>query len=157
VEWQGAHSRAHENRSFELVGRYVNDAVKPGTPVLTTDEQFNFLAARPPSRNATGYLVDSYGHMIFLGLQLNTRDWGDLIQTALKGHHSDDVYAVLHLPPAQLDMLDRARNVPLIVIHEKGVPRFTQAALAEIARLGTIVEQQRNYTIYRVTSPGASK
>ena len=95
--------------------------------------------------------------MIYLALQLGQRDWGDLIQSALHGTHSNDAYAVMHLPPAQADMLDRAMHAPLVVIHEKGVPRFTQAALAAIARNSKIVEQQRNYTIYRVTNPGASK
>ena len=61
VEWKGVNTR-HEDRIFEIVGRYVNDAVPPGTPVLTTDEQFNFLAARPPSRNATGCNGRASGH-----------------------------------------------------------------------------------------------
>ena len=65
----------HQDRIFVLVSRYVSDAVPPGASVLATDEQFNFLAARPPSHTATGYLVDSYGHLIALGLGLNTRSW----------------------------------------------------------------------------------
>lgn len=156
VEWNGNRDR-HEDRIFEIVGRYVSDAVKPGTPVLTTDEQFNFLAARPPSHSSTGYLIDSYGHMIFLGLGLDKRDWGDLIQSSLKGIHSNDAYAVMHSPAAQQDILNRAVNVPLIVIHQKGEVRMTQDTLAAIRAMSTVAEQQTRYTIYRVTTPGLSQ
>jgi hypothetical protein len=107
TEWAGVTTR-RENRKFELVARYVNDAVPPGTAVLTTDEQFNFLAARPPSRNATGYLVDSYGHLIYLGLGLNNRSWGDLWGDVFGGKRSNDVYSALWKPAAQEDLLDRA-------------------------------------------------
>ncbi|MEO6458575.1 MAG: hypothetical protein ABIO92_09960, partial [Chloroflexia bacterium] len=117
VQWQGvAEEHGNHDRVFEIVGRYVSDAVAPGTPVLTTDEQFNFLAARPPSRNSTGYLIDSYGHMISLGLGLGTRDWGDLWGAALRGEHSKDVYAVIQRSSPQADMVERASMTGLIVI-----------------------------------------
>jgi hypothetical protein len=148
VEWNGANSR-HEDRIFEIVGRYVSDAVPPGAPVLSTDEQFDFLAARPPSRNATGYLVDSYGHMIFHGLGLDARDWGDLLGASLRGDHSNDVYAVIHLPAAQADFLDRASKAQLIVIHQKGLPRLTQQTIATIEQQYQVVVREPRYTIYR--------
>ncbi len=148
TEWSGVTSLL-ENRKFELVGRYINDAVQPGTAVLTTDEQFNFLAARPPSRNATGYLVDSYGHLIYLGLGLNNRDWGDLWSDVFGGKRSNDVYSALWKPAAQADLLDRASNSPLIVIHDTGEARFTAATLAAIRAQVKVVEQQKAYTIYR--------
>ena len=111
MQWGGLTSR-HEDRIFEIVGRYISDAVPPGTPVLTTDEQFNILAARPPSHSATGYLVDSYGHMIFHGLGIDTASWGDLISDALRGKHSNDAYAVMHLPAAQADILSVPARPP---------------------------------------------
>jgi hypothetical protein len=153
VQWTRVNSR-HENRVFEIVARYVTDAVPPGAPVLTTDEQFNFLAARPPSRNGTGYLVDSYGHMIYLGLGLDTRDLGDLFGAALRGDHGgNDAYAVLQRPAAQADFLNRAVQAPLIVIHDKGFPRLTPATLQAIETRSTVAEQQAKYTIYRVKEP----
>ena len=82
----------------------------PGTAVLTTDEQFNFLAARPPSRNATGYLVDSYGHLIYLGLGLNNRQWGALGGDVFRGKRSNDVYSARCQPAAPGDLLSRAPN-----------------------------------------------
>jgi hypothetical protein len=148
VQWSGVTSR-REYRIFEIVARYVNDAVPPGTTVLSTDEQFNFLAARPPSRNATGYLIDSYGHMIYLGLGLNTRDWGDLWGDVFGGKRSDDAYAAMQRPAPQADFLDRATNAPLLVIHNKGFARLTDGTLAAIEAQVRIVEEQRDYTIYR--------
>jgi hypothetical protein len=156
VEWNGITKR-HEDRIFEIVARYVNDAVPPGTPVLSTDEQFNFLAARPPSRTGTGYLVDSYGHMIFLGLQLDSRSWSDLWSAALSGEHSNDVYAVMQRPTAQADFLMRASRVSLIVIHQKGVPRLTHQTLAAIEAESTVRERQARYTIYQLKAQGLGK
>ncbi len=150
VQWQGvAGEHGDHDRIFEIVGRYVSDAIPPGTPVLTTDEQFNFLAARPPSRNSTGYLIDSYGHMIALGLGLGTRDWSDLWAAALRGEHSDDVYAVIQRSTAQADMLDRASKVKLIVVHDKGFSRLTQGTVEAIEKLRPVAEEESRYTIYR--------
>ncbi len=151
VEWNGANSR-HEDRIFEIVGRYVSDAVPPGTEVLTTDEQFNFLAARPPSRNATGYLIDSYGHMISLGLGLNTRDWGDLLRASLGGEHGNDAYAVMESTAPQADFLDRAAGASLIVLHQKGLPRLTQATIAAIDAKNKAAVREPRYVIYRGAS-----
>ena len=154
VQWQGvADEHGNHDRVFEIVGRYVSDAVPPGTPVLTTDEQFNFLAARPPSRNSTGYLIDSYGHMISLGLGLGTRDWGDLWAAALRGEHSNDVYAVIERSAPQADMLDRASMTELIIIHDKGFSRLTPQTIEAIERTRPVAEQQSRYTIYRA-APG---
>jgi hypothetical protein len=156
VQWHGMNTRLCpqcEDRIFEIVGRYVNNAVPPGTPVLSTDEQFNFLAARPPSRNATGYLIDSYGHMIYLGLGLDRRGWGDLWGAVLSGEHSTDVYAVIQHPEPQADFLDRAGGVPLIVVHDKGFARLTDATLAALEARNTVVERQARYVIFRKAGP----
>jgi hypothetical protein len=153
LQWSGLVTRQcpHcEDPKFVVVGRYINDAVPPGTPVLSTDEQFNILAARPPSRNSTGYLIDSYGHMIYLGLNMGNRDWGDLISTSLRGEHGNDAYAVMHLPAAQADFLDRARQAAMIVVHDHGFARLTDETVAALANIARIDQQQApSYTIYR--------
>jgi hypothetical protein len=156
VQWTGVVTR-QEERIFAVVGRYVNDAVPPGTPVLTTDEQFNLLAARPPSHNSTGYLVDSYGHMISLGIGLNTRDLGDLWSAIVSGRRNElatpgerpDVYGVMYRPAPQADFLDRVLQVPLVVLHATGRNRLTEETQAEIARRKQLVVEQSNYWIYR--------
>lgn len=167
AQWSGI-VRPAPDRIFELVGKYVNNAVPPGAPVLSTDEQFNFLAARPPSRNATGYLVDSYGHMISLGIGLNTRDWGDLWSSVLRGDRGvpawastqgvdpeaekqhATVYGAMLRPEAQADFLDRASRVPLVVLHSTGFNRLTTATQKAIAAQSKLVEQKARYSIYRV-------
>jgi len=155
VQWQGvAGEHGDHDRIFEIVGRYMSDASPSSRQVLTTDEQFNFLAARPPSRNSTGYLIDSYGHMISLGLGLGTRDWGDLWGASLRGEHRDDVYAVIAQAAPQADMLDRASLVELIVVHDKGFSRLTPETIEAIKRTRPVVEEQARYTIYREV-PGA--
>lgn len=157
IQWTGMTTRQcpHcEDPIFEIVSRYVTDAVPPGSPVLSSDEQFNILAARPPSHSpTTGYLIDSYGHMISLGLNLDTRDWGDLISSALHGDHGNDPYKVMQSARPQADFLERAALAPLIVIHERGFVRLSPDTQAKIDATYKVAEQQSRYTIYRGTAP----
>jgi hypothetical protein len=139
--WQGFTTPAPDS-IFATVARYANDAVPPGAAVLATDEQFDFLASRPPSHTSTGYLIDSYGHLIFLGLGLDTRSWDDLIAAALHGTHSDDPYQVMWAPRAQADFLARAQQAALIVLHERGFPRLRAATLAAVQADSTLREKK---------------
>lgn len=157
IQWTGMTTRKcpHcEDPIFGIVSRYVTDAVPPGSAVLSSDEQFNILAARPPSHSpTTGYLIDSYGFMISLGLNLDTRDWGDLISSALHGDHGNDPYAVMQSARPQADFLERAAIAPLIVIHERGFVRLSPVTQAAIDATYKVAEQQSRYTIYRGTAP----
>jgi hypothetical protein len=153
VQWTGTTTRDCPHcvdPLFEVVGRYANNAVPPGTPVLSTDEQFNLQAARPPSRNATGYLVDSYGHMIYLGLDLGARDWSDLAGAALRGQHGgNDPYAVMHRPAPQADFVDRAAAAALVVVHDRGEARLTADTLHTVGQIASPEISEPRYTIYR--------
>ncbi len=144
--WQGLTLR-YDDPIFTIVGRFAGDAVPPGTPVLTSDEQFNFMAARPPSHSATGYLIDSYGHMIALGLDLANRSWADLLTAALHGAHSDDAYAVMRRPAPQADFLARARRAALIVVHDRGKARLTPETYSTTLTLGALRDRQLRYII----------
>jgi hypothetical protein len=139
--WQGFTTPAPDS-IFATVARYANDAVPPGAAVLATDEQFDFLASRPPSHTSTGYLIDSYGHLIFLGLGLDNRSWDDLIAAALHGTHSDDPYQVMWAPRAQADFLARAQLAALVVLHERGFPRLRADTLAAVLADGTLREKK---------------
>jgi hypothetical protein len=139
--WQGFTTPAPDP-IFATVARYANDAVPPGAAVLATDEQFDFLASRPPSHTSTGYLIDSYGHLIFLGLGLDTRSWDDLIQAAIHGTHSDDPYRVMWAPRAQADFLARAQQAALVVLHERGFPRLRADTLAAVLADGALREKK---------------
>ena len=144
--WQGLSTR-YDDPIFAIVGRFANDAVPPGAPVLASDEQFNFLAARPPSHTAGGYLIDSYGHMIALGLDLPNRSWGDLLDAALHGQHSDDAYAVMRRPAPQADFLARARQAALVIVHDRGKARLLPATYTATLALGPIRDTQPRYVI----------
>lgn len=154
VQWRGA-TRGNADPIFAVVARYVNNAVPPGAEVLTTDEQFNFLASRPPSSGPTGYLVDSYGQLIYLGLGLHTRDLGDLVSSALRGENGgDNPDPIMQRAVPQADLLQRALAARMVVIHDKGERRFTPATLRSIEDGTQVAERQRRYTIYRSSNPG---
>jgi hypothetical protein len=151
-QW-GTTTSPHPDPMFRDVAKYVSDAVPPGTSVLTLDDQFNFLAARPPSYlPSTGYLVDSYGHMIYLGLNIGNRSISDLIGGIFHDPHSNDPYAAAMWQDApQADMLQRIAAAPLIVTHDVGEARLrkdTLAKLAQMARLQPDASTSR-YSIYR--------
>jgi hypothetical protein len=155
ASWLGFTTR-HEDRIFAIVSRYVSDAVPPGAEVLATDEQFNLLAARPPSHNATGYLLDSYGHLIYLGLGLGVMDWGELAGAVREGPRLDDPDPIMHRPAPQQDLLDRARRAAMIVVHyNQGARRLTPETMRQLEALGTgcpqqQIERQARYLIIRV-------
>jgi hypothetical protein len=144
--WQGDQT-GYEDHIFAIVGRYAGDAVPPDAAVLATDEQFNFLAARAPSHTATGYLIDSYGHMISLGLDLPHRSFADLLDATLHGQHSDDAYAIMRRPAPQADFLDRARQAALVVVHDRGVARLLPDTYNAILQTGVVRDRQPRYII----------
>jgi hypothetical protein len=94
-------------------------------------------------------MVDSYGHMLYLGLDLDKRDWGDLIGAALRGEHGDDPYAVMQSPRPQADFLDRASLASMIVVHDRGLARLADSTVRAIEAIYTIAESQPRYSIYR--------
>ncbi|PZS00089.1 MAG: hypothetical protein DLM69_06785, partial [Candidatus Chloroheliales bacterium] len=150
-QW-GTTTQPHPNPMFRDVAKYITDAVPPGTNVLTLDDQFNFLAARPPSYlPTTGYLVDSYGHMIYLGLGIGKRSIPDLLGGVLHDPRSNDVYATIWRDVPQSDMLQRIAAVPLIVTHDVGEGRLRQDTLAKLGQMATRQPDASTsrYTIYR--------
>ena len=85
--------------------------------------------------------------MIFLGLGLGERSWGELLTDVARGAHSDDAYAVMCAPPPQADFLARARQAALIVIHERGATRLLPQTVTAIRALGAVREEQPRYVI----------
>ena len=157
---------------YAVVGRRDPDADRKGTRfagglgdflvhwfmwvIAPAEGLFLRMGATPDVFNFAGLLFGALSG-IFLGLGLNTRDWGDLVGASLRGEHSNDAYAIMQRPAPQADILDRAMNAPLIVLHQKGLARLTQSTIATIEAHSQVSERQARYTIYRSTKPGASK
>ncbi len=151
VQWR-AFTTARPDPMFRDVAKYINDAVPPNTSVFTLDDQFNFLAARPPSYlPATGYVVDSYGHMIYLGLHIGQRSIADLIGGVLHDPRSDDPYATMWQDAPQQDMRQRMQLSPLIVIHAGGEGRLRKDTLEQLTQMAKVQPDASTsrYTIYR--------
>ncbi len=143
----------YDDPIFAIVARYVNDAVPPGAQVLSSDEQFNFLASRPPSVSpTTGYLIDSYGHMIYLGLNMPARSWGDLIGAVIGGQASNDPYQIMWRAAPQADFLARAESAALVVVHDRGFVRLQQSTVDALLALGVVRERQSRYLILQPRS-----
>jgi hypothetical protein len=87
--------------------------------------------------------------MIYLALNMDTRGWGDLITSSLRGDHGTDPYAVMRSARPQADFIDRAADAALIVVHERGFARLSDETMAVLNSAYELAEKQPRYTIYR--------
>ncbi len=147
-------TQARPDAVFEVVGRYVDNAVPPGTAALTLDVQFNFMAARPPSyRPESGYLVDSYGHMIYLGLDLAGRSLSDLLAGVLHDPRTSDPYPIMWRDQPQRDYLARLGDSQIVVLHDVGEGRLRADTRAQVEAAGKLVSPpSKKYAIYRISA-----
>ena len=136
---------------FATVARYIADAVPPTGAALTTDAQFNVLASRALPRAAGGYLVDSYGQLVYAGLGL---DDGPLLEAAMagwRGREGVTVDEVMWRPAAQALLREHLAAAEVVVIHAVGQRRLTPETKVWLAREFRLAETTRRYDIYRRT------
>ncbi len=139
---------------YVTMSRYIREAVPPEAQVLLLDARVAFLAGREPSRGAFGYLVDPYGHLVFLGLELAGRRPAEMLQAVVRGEEHD-WSSVLASRRAQADLLARLCDADLAVVHENerwrlGPSTDTLHALADE------VERYGSYLLY-VLAPSAER
>jgi hypothetical protein len=134
---------------FATVARYMADAVPPGGTVLTTDAQFNLLASRALPRASSGYLVDSYGQLVYAGLGLASGSLWDALARVWQGRGSASVHDLMWRPAAQSLLRDHLARSDLVVVHAVGRGRITAETVAWLNQEFQLVETTRRYDIYR--------
>lgn len=134
------------------MSRYMRDAVPAEAQVLTLDARVAFLAGREPSRGAIGYLVDPYGHLAFLGLELAGRGPVDMLLAVIRGE-THDWTSVVTGRRAQADLLARIGDADFLVVHRNERWRLGPSAGA-VDALATEVRQYGGYLLY-VMGPAA--
>ena len=134
---------------FARVARYVADATPPGKAALTTDAQFNYLASRPLPSAAGGYLVDSYGQLVYTGLGLDEGSLIEAARQALAVRAGATVHEVMWRPAAQALLRDHLRAAEVVVVHGVGRARLTAETQAWLNQEFRLAESTRRYDIYR--------
>lgn len=130
---------------------YLRGAVPSGAKVLTLDARVMFLAGRKPSSSATGYLVDPYGHLVLLGLELADRSTAELLEAVVRGEEHD-WSNVVRSRIAQADVLARLRDADLVIVHQNERWRLGPAADA-LDALADHVERFEGYLLYFMVQP----
>jgi hypothetical protein len=134
---------------FATVARYLADAVPPDGAALTTDAQFNVLASRALPRAAGGYLVDSYGQLVYTGLGLDDGPMSDAALAGWRGREGVTVDEVIWRPAAQALLREHLAAADVVVVHAVGQRRLTPETKAWLAREFRLAETTRRYDIYR--------
>lgn len=136
---------------YQLVGRYVGDAARPGQAVFALDAQFPFLAARPPAREYRGrYIVDGYGSLLYNGLGLAGASLPTLAGRLFAPPLAADPYAVMWRPEVQRMLVTAIEDSDVAVIDAKSDGRLTDETRRWLASRGVLVERQERYAIYRI-------
>lgn len=137
--------------TYVTMSRYIREAVPPEVRVLILDARVAFLAGREPSRGAIGYLVDPYGHLAFLGLDLSGRGPAEMLLAVVRGE-KHDWSSVVTSHGAQADLLARLGDADLVVVHKNERWRLGPSADA-LDALATKVEHVGNYLLYFIGPP----
>ena len=141
------------DRAFVVVARYLVDAAPPGTAVLSADAQFNYLASRPLPRAAGGYLVDSYGQLVYTGLGLGQDDLVSAARAALEARQAATVHEIMWRESAQALFRAQAEAAEIVVVHAVGRARLTDETQIWLEDRFWVAESTRRYTIYRRGQP----
>jgi len=131
---------------YLTMSRYVRDAAPADAQVLTLDARVAFLAGRAPSRDATGYLVDPYGHLAFLGLELAGRGPLDMLLAVVR-REVHEWSSVVTSRRAQADLQARIGKADFVVVH--GGERWRLGSSAStVDAIAIRVEQHGSYLVY---------
>ncbi|HEX5504975.1 MAG TPA: hypothetical protein VFW96_20325 [Thermomicrobiales bacterium] len=141
----------HPDRVYEIVARYVNDAIGPDQGVFVLDAQFSFRAARRPAREADDrFIVDGYGMLLYHGLGIDGTPMLELARRALTKPVPGDPYQVMWRQPAQDQIEASIERSDLVVIDAMSDGRLTAATHRWLDAHGRLVEKQERYAIYRI-------
>ena len=127
---------------------YINRHVPPTARLLALAARVTFIAGREPSVGASGYLADPYGHLVYLGLQLDARGLGDLILAVIR-REQNRYGSTVRARVVQADLLARFAETDLVVVHTNELWRLGTAARSLDARATDITEIS-GYLLYRI-------
>jgi hypothetical protein len=147
-----AEARAHrEDRLYTIVSRYATDAVGPEGGIFAFDAQFPFRAARRPAReDRNRFMVDSYGMLLYHGLEIERASLGTRLRRVFTDRPGNDPYAPMWRPAAQAQLRASIERGDLAIIDKNSEGRLAPATRDWLAGKATVAERQERYVIYRI-------
>jgi hypothetical protein len=120
---------------------YINETVPAEAGLLVLDARVTFIAGREPSHGATGYLADPYGHLVYLGLELDGRELVDMALGVIR-REKNSYSRIARSPSVQADLLARFAETDVVVVNKGELSRLGPAAetldatAAEVTQVG---------------------
>jgi 4-amino-4-deoxy-L-arabinose transferase-like glycosyltransferase len=135
--------------AYGTLSGYLNQHIPPTARLLVLDARVTFIAGREPSPGASGYLADPYGHLVYLGLNLDDRSLGEMV-LAVIGHEESHYGRIVRSGLVQADLLARFAETDVVVVHKNELWRFGPAA-ESLDVMATDITEIRSYLIYRIS------
>jgi 4-amino-4-deoxy-L-arabinose transferase-like glycosyltransferase len=134
--------------TYGRLSNYINETVPPDAHLFVLDARVTFIAGREPSRGASGYLVDPYGHLAYLGLELGHRAPAELIGAVVRREESR-WSRMVRSRYVRADLLARFVDTDVVVVHKNELWRFGPAADA-LDAMATDTTQVGGYLVYTI-------
>jgi hypothetical protein len=139
--------------TYGRMSKYINQTLPSDARLLVLDARVTFLAGREPNRGVSGYLVDPYGHLAYLGLELGQRGPGEMVLAVLR-REENRWSSMVRSRSSQEDLLVRFAETDVVVVHKNELYRFGPAA-DELGRMATDITRVGEYLVYNIGPSGS--
>jgi dolichyl-phosphate-mannose-protein mannosyltransferase len=134
--------------TYGRLSDYINQTVPSEARVFVLDARVTFIAGREPSRGASGYLVDPYGHLAYLGLELGSRGPAEMVLAVVR-REENRWSRMVRSRSAQADLLARFADTDVVVVHKNELWRFGPGADA-LKAMATDITRVGGYLVYSI-------
>jgi hypothetical protein len=134
--------------TYGRLSSYINQTVPSEARLLVLDARVTFIAGREPNHGATGYLVDPYGHLAYLGLELGQRGPAEMLLAVL-GREENRWSSMVRSRSSQADVLARFAETDVVIAHENELYRFGPAG-DDLAAGATEMARVGDYLVYTI-------
>ena len=134
--------------TYGRLSKYINETVPSEARLLVLDARVTFIAGREPNRGASGYLVDPYGHLAYLGLELGQRGPAEMVLAVVR-REENRWSRMVRSRSSQADVLARFDETDVVVVHKNELYRFGPAG-HDLDVVATEITQVGEYLVYRI-------
>lgn len=134
--------------TYGRLSNYINQTVPSEARLLVLDARVTFIAGREPNRGASGYLVDPYGHLAYLGLELDERGPAEMVLAVVR-REANYWSRMVKSRSSQVDLLARFAETDVVVVHKNELYRFGPAG-DDLDVVATEITRVGEYLVYAI-------
>jgi len=129
----------HTSPSYTEVADYLSRNSSPEARVLVFEPNYTFLSSRPPAGPRPGhFLVDSYGGMLYVNLDIQGRSLFELMRAVVTGKR-DELQRTFWRGPAQEQVLAAFDRAEYVIVDGRARYQLEPQTLATIKARSTEV------------------